>query len=281
VRHRQAGLPATAAVVALYCIAAVSGAPTVVMVPLGIMLLAAPGYLWGEILIGSRVSGLERVAVAAGLALVLPVVGGVVLRLGGFPLHQAAWVGLLACVTLVGDVVLLVRGMPPGKDRAGQAESGPGGTAGKGPGQGAGRAGDPSAVWRSRARHIPARHVIAFGAAVVIAAAGVGIARWGAAAQHYPGFTQLWLAPPGGSHPGAQELAVSNHQGATMRYRLVLDRHGHTAASWDIILADGQTWRRAVAGAGGSRIKASLYRLPDLAHPYRQVYTARGRGASS
>jgi hypothetical protein len=275
------GLTATAAVVALYCIAAVAGAPTVVMAPLGIMLLAAPGYLWGEILIGSRVSGLERVAVAAGLALVLPVAGGVVLRLGGFPLHQAAWVGLLACVTLVGDVVLLVRGLPPRKDLAGQAESGRDGTAGKGPDAGAERAGDGSAVWRNRARHLPARHAIVFGAAVVVAAAGVGIARWGAAAQHYPGFTQLWLAPPSGSHPGAEELAVSNHQGTTMRYRLVLDRHGHTAGTWDIILADGQTWRRAVAGTGVLGINARLYRLPDLAHPYRQVYTARGPGASS
>jgi hypothetical protein len=276
------GLTATAAVVALYCIAAVTGAPTVVMAPLGIMLLAAPGYLWGEILIGSRVSGVERVAVAAGLALVLPVAGGVLLRLGGFPLHQAAWVGLLACVTLVGDVVLLVRDVPPRTDPAGQAQDGREGTAAGGPDAGAGRPGGAAVLWqRIRARHVPARHAIAFGAAVIVATAGVGLARWGAAAQHYPGFTQLWLAPPSGSHPGAEELAVSNHQGTTVRYWLVLDRHGHTAASWDIILADGQTWRRAVAGTGASGINARLYRLPDLAHPYRQVYTASSRRASS
>ena len=54
-----------------------------------------------------------------------------------------------------------------------------------------------------------------------------------------------------------------------MRYRLVLKRNGHTAATWNLTLANGQTWQRSPAYSGG--IAAYLYTLPDLAQPYRYV----------
>lgn len=262
----------TATLAALCCVAALAGAPTIVMAPLGIALIAAPGYIWAEVLLGSRLRGLERVVVAAGVALAVPVIGGVVLSLGGLPLHRADWIGLFTVMTLAGDAVLLARW----KGAAGSK-----GLTGWSPSGWTGRAGRIPALWQGlRARHVPARHAVAFGAAVLIAAAGLGVARWGAAVQQYPGFTQLWLAPLSG-HPATEELGVSNHQGTTMRYRLVLELNGHAAATWDIILAGGQTWRRAVAGTGAAGIDASLYRLPDLTHPYRQVFTASGRGVRS
>ena len=204
------------------------------MVVLGIGLLAAPGYLGGEVLLGARVSGLERVAVAAGLALAVPVLAGLVLDLAGVPLHRDAWVGLLAVLTLAGDAVLLARRRTDRTDRAGHpAGEGVADQAGR-----AGRAGWPGlagravAAWRAglaggvaalrqglRERRLPIWPAAAFGAAMIIAAGGVGIARWGAAVQHYPGFTQLWLTPPG-RHAPVTELGVSNHQGTTMRYWL-------------------------------------------------------------
>ena len=289
--HRNlAGLVTTAAVALLAGAAAWAGAPTAVMVMLGIGLLAAPGYVWGEVLLGPVVTGLERVAVAAGLSLAGPVLGGVVLQLGGFSLNRATWVGLLVLLTLVGDAVLLRRraGQPDWADqhdREGRPDR-------------AGWAGEVMAAWRAaksggvmaagravwtggsaatRRRGLPTWPVAAFGAAVLIAVGGVGLARCGTALQHYPGFTQLWLTPPSGHAPAA-ELGVSNHQGTVMRYRLVVDRNGHTTATWELTLADGQTWQWLVPFTGRSAISASLYRLPDLAHPYRHVFATVSTG---
>ena len=105
----QADVAVTAAVAVLACGAAASGAPTAVMIVLGIALFAAPGYLLSQLLLSSRVAGLERVAVATGLALCVPILGGVLLNAAGVPLHRPAWLGLLAGLTLVCDVALFLR----------------------------------------------------------------------------------------------------------------------------------------------------------------------------
>ena len=289
-RHNQAALVATAALTVLAGAAAWAGAPTAVMVVLGTGLLAAPGYVWGEVLLGPAVTGLERVAVAAGLSLAGPVLGGLALQLGGFSLRRATWVILLTVLTLVGDAVLLCC-QADQPDWADQHD--PEGRSGR-----AGWASEAMAAWRAArfARMMAAgravwtsgsaaawRHrlltwpVAAFGAAVLIAVGGVGLARWGAAVQRYPGFSQLWLTPRSG-HAEAAELGVSNHQGTVMRYRLVLDRNGHSTAAWELTLADGQTWQGRVPFTGHSAISADLYRLPDLAHPYRQVFATVSTG---
>jgi hypothetical protein len=269
VRRNHADPVTTAALAVLASAAAWAGAPTAVMVVLGVGLLGAPGYVWGEVLLGPEVTGLERVAVAGGLSLAGPV------------------------LTLVGDAVLLRRraGEPDWADqhdRQGRPDRA--GWAGEamavwraarsGRAVAAGRAvwtGGPAAAWR---RGLPIRPVAAFGAAVLIAAGGVGLARWGIAVQHHPGFTQLWLTPPSGHAPAA-ELGVSNRQGTVMRYRLVLDRNGHTTATRNLTLADGQTWQWQVPFTGHSAIAASLYRLPDLTHPYRHVFATISTGPRS
>src|ERR1019366_5018786 len=105
----QADLGITAAVAAFACAAAAVGAPVAVMTVLGIVLFAAPGYLSGQLLLGSHSSVLERLAVATGLAFCVPILGGLLLYAAGLPLHRAAWFGLLAGVTLVCDVVLFLR----------------------------------------------------------------------------------------------------------------------------------------------------------------------------
>jgi hypothetical protein len=109
VDRSHADLVITAALAVLAGAAASAGAPTAVMVVLGIGLLAAPGYVWGKVLLGPVVTGLERVAVVAGLSLAGPVLGGLVLQSGGFSLHRATWVSLLVMLILVGDAVLLRR----------------------------------------------------------------------------------------------------------------------------------------------------------------------------
>ena len=248
----QADVAATAVVAALACGAAAIGAPAAVQAPLGIMLFAAVGYLLSQILLGPRIAGLERVAVAAGLALAVPILGGPVLYAAGVLLHQAAWLGLLAGVTLASDVVVFVR------RRAGRAEP---------------------FSWRPEWR-LPGRQTAIFAAAIVVAAAGVGLARVGVSIQPQPGFTQLWLSPQGKS-TSAASLGVTNNQGSVTSYRLVLLRNGLVSATWNLTLGPGRTWRQAVPVAGGSTLTASLYRLPDLSHPYRHVATGPVRAAGS
>jgi hypothetical protein len=234
-------------VAVLACVVAVAlSAPVAVTAVLGIALFAAPGYLLSELLLGPRVVGLERVTVAAGLAFCVPILGGLLLFLAKVPLRRESWLALLAGVTLAADLALLSRRW------LSRRHSGP----------------EPPS--QHTGRRLPTRHIAAYGAAVVIAAGAVGLARVGAAKQHYPGFTQLWLARPSANALNA-DLGVGNHEGKTMRYRLVILHNGHPAAAWNLTLANGQTWQRSPAFSGHFILTANLYRLPDTSQPYRHV----------
>ena len=241
----QADVAISAGVAALACGAAVIGVPTAVMVVLGLALFAAPGYLLSQLLTGSRIGGLERVVVATGLALVVPVLGGLLLYAAGVPLHRAGWLGLLAAVTLIGDVALFVR------RRTGKAAP---------------------FSWRFEHRRMPLPRLAIFAAAVLIAASAVTLARLGVAAQPQPGFTQLWLAPQQ-QKAHTVVLGVSNDEGSTTSYRLVLLYNQQVSATWNFTLAEGQTWQRSITFTGTYTLAADLYRLPDLTHPYRYVTT--------
>src|SRR6202034_4205391 len=69
---------AIAAIVAilggLAAAAHLSGAVTI---PLGVGLFFAPGYLWSEAILSQRLPAVERFMTSAGLALILPIIGGV------------------------------------------------------------------------------------------------------------------------------------------------------------------------------------------------------------
>jgi hypothetical protein len=249
----QADVVATAVVAVLACGAAAIGAPAAVQAPLGILLFAACGYLLSELLLGGRIAGLERVAVATGLALAVPILGGPLLYAAGVLLHQAAWLGLLAGVALASDLVLFAR------RRAGRAEL---------------------FSWRPEWRRPPRRQTAIFAAAIVVAACGVGLARVGVSIQPQTGFTQLWLSPQA-QNARAASLGVTNNQGSVTSYRLVLLSNGHVSATWNLTLDSGRTWQRAVPLTGNSTLTVNLYRLPDLTHPYRYVATGPVRAAGS
>lgn len=225
------------------CAAAAVGAPVAVMTVLGVLLFAAPGYLLGQLLIGSDGSGLERVAAAAGLVFCVPIIGGLLLYAAGLPLRRATWLALLAGVTLVGDVVLFLARRRQSADTRRRPEG----------------------------LRLPRMRVAAaFGVAAVIAVGAVGVARAGVSMQRYPGYTQLWLDRQPENAP-AVDLGVANHEGSTVRYRLVLLDHGHPAATWNLTLANGQVWRRSPRYSGRYAISVSLFRLPDVTTPYRYV----------
>jgi hypothetical protein len=236
---------AVAEVIALLgCVAFFVRLPAPLMVILGLGLFAAPGYVWSEVFLDRRVQGLERVAVATGVALMVPVFGGLGLYAVGIPLHRTAWIGLLSVVTLAGAAAVLIT-----RRRAGQLH------------------GPRSRTARPRWSPWPAA---AFGAAVLIAAAAVGLAVASADGQNYPGYTELWMTPLR-TDQNVATLGVTNEQGGATRYRLVLRRKGQVSAAWNLSLADGQTWQRTISFTDTYLIGADLYRLPDTSTPYREV----------
>jgi hypothetical protein len=242
-RRDQVGLVITAAVAVFAITAAMVGAPTPIMAILGLGLFAAPGYVWGSLFVDSDLVGLERAAVAGGIVLAIPVVGGVVLYMSGARLDRISWVWLLASVTLVGDAVHMRR-RQVGPKRAVRIPQG--------------------------GRTIRPSRLLAFGVATVMVLSAFTLARAGVAMQRYPGFTELWLNKTRGNSSIAS-LGVSNHQGGNTRYRLVLLRRHRVSASWEFSLVDGQTWRRSIPFTNEYSIVANLYRLPERTSPYRQV----------
>jgi hypothetical protein len=240
----------TAAVAVLAYGAILAGAPVAVTAALGLALFASLGWVWGAVLLGPRLGELEGIVVATALALALPILGGLVLQAARIPLHARAWGGLVAGLTLTGDVLVLLR------SRGGRGEDSVEDT-------GARPARWSPSAWQATV----------FGAALVVAAGAVGVARVGASMQRYPGFTELSMS--GLRHnPAAADLGVVNHQGHSERYRLVLLHQGRpTDTAWNIVLPNGQTWHRTIAISTRYVTSANLFLPTDLNHPYRQVST--------
>lgn len=248
--HNKIVAGITSLIVALSFVGSAIGPLRPAMTVLGIVLVASAGYVLVEVLIRSAIPRLERVFVTAGFALLVPLIGGLLLSAMGVLLRRTAWLEWLAAVILLCDVVLLVRTRTDSADVV-----------------------TPSYVVArpsQRPTGMSMRLTVAFGIAAVIAGVAVGLARVGVAMQRYPGFTQLWLSPSAGSTSVAN-LGVTNDQGSTTRYRLVLLRNDHSAVSWNITLTNGQTWLRDIEVPDRLTTLAILYRLPDTIHPFRQV----------
>jgi hypothetical protein len=263
VRRRPADLAIAAAVAAAACLLALTGAPAALTAVTGIALLAAPGYLLGELLLGPAAAPLDRFLVAASLALSVPVLGGLVLYSAGVPLRKPAWLALLAGVTLAADLALFLRrrrGLP--RSPAGGPQP---------------RAGDRGLAARPRLGWPLHRGpAIALAAALLIAGGGLALARLGAARQQYPGFTQLWLVQRN-PQAATANLGVGNHEGGTSRYLVVLLRNGRRVSRWTFSLRNGQDWHLSPRVPAGAALRVNLFRLPDVSRPYRHV-TLAGRG---
>ena len=242
--YRRNGDIVAAVVIALLGFAAVAlRMPGPAVLILGACLFVAPGYVWSEVLLSHSVATLERVLVSVALAFMVPVLGGLALHAAGVSLFRDEWVGLLAAATIVGTAVLAVQRRSP----------------------------RPLATSkRSQRRLPPVRHVLTFGLAVVIGIGAITLAIAGAEAQKYTAYTQLWLTPHTNG-PLQATLGVTNEQGVTMDYRLVLRRKGRVSETWNLALASGGTWQHAVTYTTKYLITADLYRLPDLRHPFRKV----------
>lgn len=227
----------------LGCAAAVRNAPAAVTIILGVGLIAAPGYLWTEVLLKRLGSVFERVMVGTGLALMLPIFGGLLLYAAGISLRRDAWLGLLAGGTIAGAVVLTIL-----RWKSAPAEPG------------------------TRAKikiDLPFRHALIYGAAAVFAVASIVIAVISSGSQAQPGYTQLWMAP--GKNTAIASLGVENQQGSTVAYRLQLLKKGKVSDTWNLTLTNGQTWQLDIPYTSKYSLAANLYRLPNLNDPYRSV----------
>lgn len=246
---KHADVVVTAAAAAAACVfATVADAPTWLSAVVGFVVVAACGYLPGTLLFGSKISGLERVTVFAGLALAVPVLGGLVLYVAGVPLRRPAWLLLLGAVALACDAALYLRRL------LGKAE--------------------PFTPPKLSYSGSPL-HVTAFTGAVLVAVLAVVVARAGAGHQPGQQFTQLGLTADH-KHPAQGTLAVTNDTGAATSYRLVLLQAGQVTSTWNFSLADGRTWSKAVTLPGVETptvIRANLYKMPDVTHIYRWVTT--------
>jgi hypothetical protein len=243
-RYRSSLDLVAAAGVALLASAAVAAhLPTAVTVILGIGLFFAPGYVWSEVILSHRLPGVERVAVAAGVSLMVPILGGFILYGAGIPLHRPAWVGILAAATIIGVVVAAIARR---------------------------RAGPQDRPRRASGRGLPVLHVFVFAAAAVVAIGAIGLSVVSAEAQKYPGYTDLWMTPIK-KEPSKASLGVMNEQGGTTRYRLKLMRKGKVIGTWNLTLANGQTWQITIPYTLKNLQVADLYQLPDVSHIYRQA----------
>jgi hypothetical protein len=245
-RRKNVDIMAALAAVALTFAALFVRIPVPLLAILGIALFAATGYLWSEVLVSRRAGGLERAATAAGLAMIVPVLGGLVLYVLRITLDRASWTGLMAVAALSGCAVLIVRR----------------------------RLARP--VAESESRSAPAlsiRSYAAFALAGLITAGAVVLAHDGAARQNYGGFTQLWVSPDGPAH---DIVGVTNRRGKTTKFRLVVHTTPKSESTYNFTLRNGQTWQRAIVCSAHARLLADLYRLPVLTTAYRYVDTAGG-----
>jgi len=277
----------TAAVAVCSLLAAELDAPTPVMATLAFALLASLGYVWIEVILRGHAPTLELISAAVGLVLAVPVIGGVVLQAAGIGLHRMSWSLFLVGLTLAGDVVLAFRyrnrarndnydyeytlsaQMPDRLQSTPSALRSPLKPVSYPASQSGQFASAHPRKVRAR-RYVSPWQAAACGLALLITGGAVWLAQAGAVSQHYPGFTELWLTNHTQS-TSMDNLGVRNQEGITEKYRLVLARKGQASITWEITLATGQTWQRAVKVT--SQTKANLYLLPDLAQPYRYVDT--------
>jgi hypothetical protein len=261
-------------------------APTAVMATFAFAMLGCLGYVLVEVILRGRARTLELTVVAIGLVFAVLVIGGVALDAAGIPLHPVAWSALLAGLTLVGDLVLLLRRRGDALEDSARYESPPelddfapptrperlASLAAKSQTIPRGDNGE-SVTSRSGSgrRRISRSHAVLYGLALIIAASALWMAQSGAATQQYGGYTELWLTKQPHSTK-LYNLGVSDQEGKTEEYRLVLSRTKKKNETWEISLSSGESWQRAVAVTDAAA--ANLYLLPDVSRPYRTVHTA-------
>lgn len=247
VKRSAVDLLAVAAGTAPACIGAAINVPAALSVGSGLVLFVAAAYIWTQV--GSRegVPRLEQIATGVALTMSIPVLGGLLLYVLHFSLNRRSWTVLLVGTTFAGFATLPALRRKRVNSSAAPPQN------------------DARRTWIAS---ISYRRLATLTLALVLAGGAVAMASAGAARQKYGGFTQLWLSPDGATR---DVLGVTNEQGSVSDFRLVVHRSGSQALIYNLRLRQGQTWRRSITASTAGRLVADLYRLPDLAKPYRYV----------
>jgi hypothetical protein len=271
---------AIAAIVAILGgLAAAKHLPGEITVPLGLGLFFAPGYLWSEAILSQRLPGVERFVTSAGLALILPIIGGFLFYGLHIPLFASDWIGLLVVLTLLGVVAVAVTRLRevPAEERQQRRNQQP------------------------RPSGSVVMHSFIFGVAAVIGLGSVAYSVKNAEDQKFPGYTMLWMTPIVNDAAAESEgllsnstaaqqqaseaevsaqanatkahLGVTNHQGIPEQYELKLVEKTKVVKTWKLMLNNGQTFQQTIAWSTnyGDSMLADLYLLPNTTTPFHYV----------
>jgi uncharacterized membrane protein len=211
------------------------------------LVLWLPGYaLTAALFPGHWPGTAERIAMSLGLSLVLAILGGLALEWAGLDLRAASWAVLLGNTALLASLVALVR-----------------------------RWRTPVIAESSSRAVLAPREAILLGAAALVVAGALLVAREGAARQRATAFTQLWVLPAGPADSGRVRLGVANHEQHETRYSLRVTAGGTAIESWPLItLGPGEQWEGSIALSSAppaAPLEAMLYRLDVPEQAYRRV----------
>ena len=218
-------------------------------VPLALpLLLLLPGYTVLRSVFGETFTGLQLITLASGLSMALVTMCGLLLHYVGF-MTATGWASSLGFVSLAAYAVMRLRRisvLPRASDRQWPA-------------------------WRPR-------HVMYFGAAILVAIAAILLARGEAASTRLFAFTEFWLLPDPTGNEAPYTLGITNYEREDATYdvdvmvddRLVRKRSG-------IRLRDGESFITEVnlnlGRRGGRRVEAWLFKDGKHDEVYRRVWS--------
>lgn len=217
------------------------------------LVLVLPGYALTSALFPGRVLRvLEHVVFSLALSLVIVILSGLLLNWTPFGLQARSWSVLLSGVTLIASAVAFVR-------RGEQNLS-------------------ASAWLRVQVGGVKSRQGLLLGLAVVVLCGAVAVSYLGAAQQPFPGFTQLWILPAGGTETkNTIRLGVSNMELTAMQYQLSVNMDGKMVKVWpSISLKPNEKWEATLvlpqtAHTGTVKVEALLYQSSAPTKIYRHV----------
>jgi uncharacterized membrane protein len=247
------------------------------------LVLFVPGYaLVAAAFPSRRLARIERLLFSAGASLAAAVLAGLLLHWTALGLRPAAWAMALGNLTLVANLVALVRRgrltVTPSalvahpQSHINSHETG---------------TSLPVSSWplvegsaRRRAAGLTALEGGLLGLAALLVVGALAIARDGAVQQRATGFTQLWVLPDNAAVEESVRLGVSNREPGQIGYRLLVTASGTIIGSWPrITLGPDEQWETSVvlptAQPAAATVEAVLYRLDSPGTAYRRVLFRR------
>lgn len=233
----------------------------------------------------------HRLTLSLGLSLTLDILGGFLLNVLPLGLRTQSWIALLSCLALIFALVTLYTRrsvMPSEKEMQGtlpvsgqqwmavieQQETM---SLGGQPMVGQGSSKDLTYMSRSRI-WVGVRSGIVFAFALTIVILSLLYATQGVAEQPRPGFTQLWMLPPGDTAQNcAVNVGIRSFENGPATYHAVMTINSVQTMSWPALaLAPNQVWERSIAVTSthtkNMLVKVILYKNDKPTVVYREVH---------